>query len=115
MTLTVSNAVGDVSVKQTDDQGSAEKSTGRWDGRHLFRKPAESDGYLHISAAAENGTAQCTVSVTRKSSGGSSGGGSSTTTTTEKNDDGSTTTTVTNKKTGTVTETTKYETAPPWW
>lgn len=36
-----------------------------------------------------------------------SGGGSNTTTSTEKNPDGSTTTTVTDKKTGTVTETTK--------
>lgn len=109
VTLTVSNAVGDVSVKQTDDQGSAEKSLAAgMDGTYSASLPNQTATYT-FTAAAENGTAQCTVSVTRKSSGGSSGGGSSTTTTTEKNDDGSTTTTVTNKKTGTVTETTKYE------
>lgn len=109
VTLTVSNAVGDVSVKQTDDQGSAEKSLAAgMDGTYSASLPNQTATYT-FTAAAENGTAHCTVSVTRKSSGGSSGGGSSTTTTTEKNDDGSTTTTVTNKKTGTVTETTKYE------
>lgn len=109
VTLTVSNAVGDVSVKQTDDQGSAEKSLAAgMGGTYSASLPNQTATYT-FTAAAENGTAQCTVSVTRKSSGGSSGGGSSTTTTTEKNDDGSTTTTVTNKKTGTVTETTKYE------
>ena len=109
VTLTVSNAVGDVSVKQTDDQGSAEKPLAAgMDGTYSASLPNQTATYT-FTAAAENGTAQCTVSVTRKSSGGSSGGGSSTTTTTEKNDDGSTTTTVTNKKTGTVTETTKYE------
>ena len=41
-------------------------------------------------------------------SGSSSSSSSSTTTTTERNPDGSTTTTVTNRRTGTVTETTKY-------
>lgn len=46
--------------------------------------------------------------TSRPSSGGSSGSSGSTTTETEKNPDGSTTTTVTDKKTGTVTETTKH-------
>ena len=52
-----------------------------------------------------------TLTVSRRSSGGgsSSGSSSSTTTETEKNPDGSTTTTVIDKKTGTVTETTKYK------
>ena len=54
-----------------------------------------------------------TLTVSKRSSGGGSSGGSSssssTTTETEKNPDGSTTTTVTDKKTGTVTETTKYK------
>lgn len=114
VTLTVDNADGDVSVKQTDNQGSAEKVlTAGADGTYSASLPNQTATYT-FTATAENGTAQCTVSVTRKSSGGSSGGGSSsggssTTTTTEKNDDGSTTTTVTNKNTGTVTETTKYE------
>ena len=59
-------------------------------------------------------TAQCQVTVTRKSSGGgggSSGSGSSssssTTTTTTQNPDGTTTVTVTDQRTGTVTATTK--------
>jgi uncharacterized repeat protein (TIGR02543 family) len=54
-----------------------------------------------------------TLTVSKRSSGGGSSGGSSssgsTTTETEKNPDGSTTTTVTDKKTGIVTETTKYK------
>lgn len=114
VTLTVSGAAGDLSVKQTDDQGSAEKTLlAGADGTYSASLPNQTATYT-FTATAENGTAQCTVSVTRKSGGGSSGGGSSsggssTTTTTEKNDDGSTTTTVTNKNTGTVTETTKYE------
>ena len=52
-----------------------------------------------------------TLTVSRRSSGGGGGGSSSssTTTETERNPDGSTTTTVTDKKTGTVTETTKFK------
>lgn len=51
-----------------------------------------------------------TLTVSKRSSGGGSSGSSgSTTTETEKNPDGSTTTTVIDKKTGTVTETTKYK------
>lgn len=108
VTLTVNNAEGDVSVKQTDDNGGAEKIlTAGADGAFSVNLPNQTATYT-FTATAENGTAQCTVSVTRKSSGGSSSGGSSITTTTEKNEDGSITTTVTNKKTGTVTETTKY-------
>lgn len=109
VTLTVNNAEGDVSVKQTDDKGGTEKilSAGA-DGAFSVNLPNQTATYT-FTATAENGTAQCTVSVTRKSSGGSSSGGSSITTTTEKNEDGSITTTVTNKKTGTVTKTTKYE------
>lgn len=104
VTLTVNNAEGDVSVKQTDDNGGAEKIlTAGADGAFSVNLPNQTATYT-FTATAENGTAQCTVSVTRKSSGGSS-----ITTTTEKNEDGSITTTVTNKKTGTVTKTTKYE------
>ena len=109
VTLTVNNAEGDVSVKQTDDKGGTEKIlTAGADGAFSVNLPNQTATYT-FTATAENGTAQCTVSVTRKSSGGSSSGGSSITTTTEKNEDGSITTTVTNKKTGTVTKTTKYE------
>jgi len=65
------------------------------------------EGTATITVTTEDGefTAECTVTVNKRSSGG--GGSSSTaTTTTTKNDDGSTTKTTTNKTTGTVTETT---------
>ena len=61
--------------------------------------PADTDNYNNL-------TGSITPYVVSYSGGGSSGS-SNTTTKTEKNPDGSTTTTVTDKKTGTVTETTK--------
>ncbi len=61
--------------------------------------PTNTDNYNHL-------TGSITPYVVSYSGGGSSGS-SNTTTKTEKNPDGSTTTTVTDKKTGTVTETTK--------
>ncbi|MGO5023636.1 S-layer homology domain-containing protein [Lawsonibacter sp. LCP25S3_G6] len=61
--------------------------------------PTDPDNYNHL-------TGSITPYVVSYSGGGSSGS-SNTTTKTEKNPDGSTTTTVTDKKTGTVTETTK--------
>lgn len=75
VTLTVDNTDGDVSVKQTDNQGNAEKVlTAGADGTYSASLPNQTATYT-FTATAENGTAQCTVSVTRKSSGGSSGGG----------------------------------------
>ena len=69
----------------------------------------------NFNAIAEGSAVKGELTVNAKSSGGSSGGGGSSsgstqdkTTTTATNPDGSETTTVTDKKTGTVTETTKY-------
>lgn len=89
--------------------------TANSDGTYSATLPNETKEYTFTVNYAgsdnhEAAAATCTVSVTRRSSGG--GGGSSsgnTTTETTTNSDGSKTTTVTDKKTGTVTETTKFK------
>ena len=69
--------------------------------------PSNADAGDNYTITYENGT--LTVSKRSSGGGGSGSSSSSTTTETEKNPDGSTTTTVTDKKTGTVTETTKFK------
>lgn len=109
VTLTVSNIPEGETVSVTCSAVSI-AVTGSGDSWEVTLPNTTAD-YTFIATAGDE-TADCTVSVTRRSSGGggsSSGGSSSSNTTTETvtNKDGSKTTTVTNKTTGTVTETTK--------
>lgn len=110
VTLTVSNipaGATEVSVACSDTSIVMNGSGNTW----TATLPNTTADYTFTATAGDK-TADCTVSVTRRSSGGggsSSGGSSSSNTTTETvtNKDGSKTTTVTNKTTGTVTETTR--------
>lgn len=109
VTLTVSNIPEGGTVSVTCSAVSI-AVTGSGDSWEVTLPNTTADYTFTVTAGDE--TADCTVSVTRRSSGGggsSSGGSSSSNTTTETvtNKDGSKTTTVTNKTTGTVTETTK--------
>lgn len=109
VTLTVSNIPEGGTVSVTCSAVSI-AVTGSGDNWEVTLPNTTADYTFTVTAGDE--TADCTVSVTRRSSGGggSSSGGSSpsnTTTETVTNKDGSKTTTVTNKTTGTVTETTK--------
>lgn len=109
VTLTVSNIPEGGTVSVTCSAVSI-AVTGSGDSWEVTLPNTTADYTFTVTAGDE--TADCTVSVTRRSSGGgsSSSGGSSpsnTTTETVTNKDGSKTTTVTNKTTGTVTETTK--------
>lgn len=109
VTLTVSNIPEGETVSVTCSAVSI-AVTGSGDSWEVTLPNTTADYTFTVTAGDE--TADCTVSVTRRSSGGggSSSGGSSpsnTTTETVTNKDGSKTTTVTNKTTGTVTETTR--------
>ena len=113
--LTVKAAPADstVAVTQTDDQGSEAKILTLTDGTVSVKLDNRDARYTFTASCAETnnytaGSSECTVTVSRRSSGGG-GGSSSTTAETTTNRDGSKTTTVTDKKTGTVTETTKFQ------
>lgn len=69
VTLTVGNAMGHVSLRQSDDQGTPEKLlTAGADGTYSAVLPNKTAIYT-FTVTAENGTATCTVSVTEVSPG----------------------------------------------
>ncbi len=114
--LTVKAAPADstVAVTQTDDQGSEARILTLTDGTVSIKLDNRDARYTFTASCAETnnytaGSSECTVTVSRRSSGGGGGSSSSTTAETTTNRDGSKTTTVTDKKTGTVTETTKFQ------
>lgn len=114
--LTVEAAPADstVTVTQTDDQGSEARILTLTDGTVSVKLDNRDARYTFTASCAETnnytaGSSECTVTVSRRSAGGGGGSSSSTTAETTTNRDGSKTTTVTDKKTGTVTETTKFQ------
>ena len=77
VTLMVRNAEGDVSVKQTDNQGSAEKVLNpQEDGSYSVSLPNQTAIYT-FTVTAENGSARCSVTVSEEStdSSGNNGNG----------------------------------------
>ena len=87
VTLTVNNAEGDVSVKQTDDKGGTEKIlTAGADGAFSVNLPNQTATYTFTATRRERDRAVHRVRDAEESADGSSSGGSSITTTTEKNE-----------------------------
>ena len=89
VTLTVENAVGDVSVSCSDASISVSGSGNTWTAT-LPNK----DATYTFTVSAENGTTSCAVTVTYKSSGGSGGsssGSSTYTVTTDSTENGTVT------------------------